>query len=92
VEDIDIVVKDIVATNGVLHVIDSLIVPPSGRPLAAELKKRTRGLLNRLGVEGTAASERLVARLSGLRNVSLFLPAEAAIGRLSADLLKAESP
>ena len=85
-DDIDIVVKDIVATNGVLHIIDSLMVPASARPLAVVVKQRLGGFLERAGGSAEAVNS-LVEKLGNLRNVSLFLPAEAALGQLPRDLL-----
>jgi hypothetical protein len=73
-EDTDIIVKDVVATNGVIHIIDSLVVPTSGRPLDEVLEDRAGRLLQPL--MGGMRADGLLARLSGLRNVSLFLPIE----------------
>jgi uncharacterized surface protein with fasciclin (FAS1) repeats len=87
IEDSDVIIKDIVATNGVIHVIDSLIIPASAQPLAEAVKERVGGLLQRVVGGSTEAVNSLVEKLSSLRNVSLFLPAEAALRRLPEDLL-----
>jgi hypothetical protein len=73
VNDIPLVLKDIVATNGVLHVIDTLIIPASARPLEAVVKERTEKLLKVLGGGGDAAAvaDRLAAKLADLKGQSL---------------------
>jgi hypothetical protein len=62
-----------VATNGVLHVIDALIIPASARPLEAVVKERTEKLLKVLGGgDATAAvADRLAAKLADLKGQSL---------------------
>jgi hypothetical protein len=61
-----------VATNGVLHVIDALIIPASARPLEAVVKERTEKLLKVLdGGDAAALADRLAAKLADLKGQSL---------------------
>ena len=54
--------------------------------LAVVVKQRLGGFLERAGGSAEAVNS-LVEKLGNLRNVSLFLPAEAALGQLPRDLL-----
>ncbi|XP_066999275.2 transforming growth factor-beta-induced protein ig-h3 [Anabrus simplex] len=74
INDVQIVVKDIIATNGVIHVIDDVLMPDSGRPVSGVLSSHNlttfSSLLNEAG---------LTESLDGMNNVTIFAPTDEAL-------------
>ena len=69
--------KDIVGTNGVIHVLEEVLVPKSARSLVDVLEERESGNLLDLVQEAD-----LLASIAGMPNLTLFLPTEKALAKL----------
>ncbi|XP_063232448.1 transforming growth factor-beta-induced protein ig-h3-like [Bacillus rossius redtenbacheri] len=69
-----ITVKDVVATNGIVHVLDGIVIPDSARSISDALDTRNltvfAGLLREAG---------LADSLDGMGNVTVFAPTDAAL-------------
>merc|ERR1712013_6914 len=77
VEGIELVMSDIMATNGVIHVVSDIIVPNAAKKLTDVLKERKlTKLLTML------ESAKLVEELEGLTNATIFLPTLEAFSQL----------
>merc|ERR1712013_568334 len=77
VEGIELVMSDIMATNGVIHVVSDIIVPNAAKKLTDVLKeRRLTKLLTML------ESAKLVEELEGLSNATIFLPTLEAFSQL----------
>merc|ERR1712013_160946 len=77
VEGIELVMSDIMATNGVIHVVSDIIVPNAAKKLTDVLKeKKLTKLLTML------ESAKLVEELEGRTNVTIFLPTLEAFSQL----------
>ena len=73
VEGIKVILRDVMGTNGVIHIIDEVIVPETARSVNQALEQKERTTLKELfelaGInEGT-----------GLSNVTIFGPSEEVI-------------
>jgi len=75
VEGSKLIIRDMMATNGVVHLIDRVLVPTKATTLASALKARP--LLSSL-IETAGLSE----QFASLTNATLFLPSEEAIKEL----------
>ena len=75
VEGSKLIIRDMMATNGVVHLIDRVLVPATAKTLASALDARP--LLSSL-IETAGLSD----QFSSLTNATLFLPSEEAIKEL----------
>ena len=80
VEGSKLIIKDMMATNGVVHLIDKVLVPATAQTLAIALGNRP--LLSSL-IEEAGLSE----QFAELSNSTLFLPSEEAIKQLPEEQL-----
>lgn len=76
VSGIQIVAKDVVGTNGIIHVIDGIIMPDSARPITGVLSSHNlTTFLSLLREAGLAES------LDSMSNVTLFAPTDEALAK-----------
>ncbi|KDR10948.1 transforming growth factor-beta-induced protein ig-h3-like [Zootermopsis nevadensis] len=76
VSGVQIVAKDVVGTNGIIHVIDDIIMPDSARPVTGVLASHNlTTFLSLLREAGLAES------LDSMKNVTLFAPTDEALAR-----------
>ena len=75
VEGSKLIIRDMMATNGVVHLIDRVLVPATAKTLATALEDRP--LLSSL-IETAGLSD----QFASLTNSTLFLPSEEAIKEL----------
>ena len=75
VEGSKLIIRDMMATNGVVHLIDRVLVPATAKTLATTLEDRP--LLSSL-IETAGLSD----QFASLTNATLFLPSEEAIKEL----------
>ena len=75
VEGSKLIIRDMMATNGVVHLIDRVLVPATAKTLATALEDRP--LLSSL-IETAGLSD----QFASLTNATLFLPSEEAIKEL----------
>ena len=75
VEGSKLIIRDMMATNGVVHLIDKVLVPATAKTLASALE--VRPLLSSL-----IATAGFLNQFASLTNVTLFLPSEEAIKEL----------
>ena len=80
VEGSKLIIKDMMATNGVVHLIDKVLVPTTAQTLATALAGRP--LLSSL-IDEAGLSE----QFAELSNSTLFLPSEEAIKQLPEEQL-----
>jgi len=83
VNEIKLVLKDMVATNGVIHVIDSIIVPKSSKTVEEEVKARNSKEFAELIQES-----KLWEKLNGLENFTLLLPSRQAMREIAPEMLQ----
>merc|ERR1711974_309291 len=77
VEGVELIMTDIMATNGVVHVVSDVIIPSAAKRLSDVLKQRKlTKLLTML------ESAKLVDELEGLTNSTIFLPSVKAFAQL----------
>jgi len=77
VEGVELIMTDIMATNGVVHVVSDVIIPSAAQRLSDVLKQRKlTKLLTML------ESAKLVEELEGLTNSTIFLPSAEAFAQL----------
>jgi len=79
VDDAKVTSADVVASNGVIHVIDQLILPPKDDIVATAI---AAGMFTKLAGALTAAD--LVTTLQGKGPFTVFAPTDAAFAKLSA--------
>src|SRR6478736_9026929 len=79
VDDAKVTTADVVATNGVIHVIDRLILPPKDDIVATAI---AAGTFTKLAAALTAAD--LVTALQGKGPFTVFAPTDAAFAKLPA--------
>jgi len=77
VDGIKLKMTDIVGTNGVIHVINDVLVPESARTAVDSLKSRKMDTMMEL-----FDSAGLTEELSHMSNITIFLPTEKALGEL----------
>ena len=75
VEGSKLIIRDMMATNGVVHLIDKVLVPATAKTLASALE--VRPLLSSL-----IATAGFLNQFASLTNVTPFLPSEEAIKEL----------
>ena len=80
VEGSKLIIKDMMATNGVVHLIDKVLVPTTAQTLATALAGRP--LLSSLIDEADLSEQ-----FAELSNSTLFLPSEEAIKQLPEEQL-----
>ncbi|PSN55982.1 hypothetical protein C0J52_02154 [Blattella germanica] len=74
VSGVEIVAKDVIGTNGIIHVIDGIIMPDSARPVTGVLASHNlTTFLTLLREAGLAES------LDSMSNVTLFAPTDEAL-------------
>jgi len=78
VDDAKVTTADVVATNGVIHVIDRLILPPKDDIVATAI---AAGTFTKLAAALTAAD--LVTTLQGKGPFTVFAPTDAAFAKLA---------
>jgi len=77
VEGVELIMSDIMATNGVIHVVNDVIIPNVAKRLSDVLKQRKlTKLLTML------ESAKLLEELEGLTNSTIFLPSLEAFAQL----------
>eukprot|EP00092_Neocalanus_flemingeri_P009443 GFUD01010161.1.p1 GENE.GFUD01010161.1~~GFUD01010161.1.p1 ORF type:complete len:868 (+),score=289.70 GFUD01010161.1:35-2638(+) len=77
VEGMKLKMKDIVGTNGVIHVIEDVLVPESARTVVDALKTRKMKTILEL-----FDSAKLTEAVSDMSNMTLFVPTEKALAEL----------
>ena len=70
VEGIKVILKDVMGTNGVIHIIDDVIIPETARSVSEALEQKGRTTLKEL-FELAGINEN-----NGLSNVTIFGPSE----------------
>ena len=84
VEGVELVMRDVMATNGVIHMIDDVIMPKAAKSIMDVLKEKKLTPL----VEMLEANK-LTEKVDSLTNVTFFLPNAAALRELPPTFLKA---
>ena len=79
VEGIKVILKDVMGTNGVIHIIDDVIVPETARTVSQALEQNGRTTLKEL-FELAGINEE-----NGLSNVTIFGPSEEVINGTSSN-------
>ncbi|KAK8753712.1 hypothetical protein OTU49_001192 [Cherax quadricarinatus] len=82
VEDAQVVVRDIVGTNGVLHIVDSPLMPQEAKPVIEVLEGHN---LTRF-LDLLEAAE-MTDELSSMTDVTVFAPSNRAIDEIPEDVL-----
>eukprot|EP00088_Acartia_fossae_P037546 TRINITY_DN3874_c0_g1_i10.p1 TRINITY_DN3874_c0_g1~~TRINITY_DN3874_c0_g1_i10.p1 ORF type:complete len:852 (-),score=204.67 TRINITY_DN3874_c0_g1_i10:9-2564(-) len=82
VEDRELIVKDVVAKNGVIHVIDSLILPKSAKTVTENIKER-----NGQKFLDLMAKANLMEKLSELKDFTLLMPSAKALKEMDESVL-----
>jgi transforming growth factor-beta-induced protein len=83
IEGVKLIMTDIVASNGVIHVIDEVIVPESSRSVPEALEEsHMTTLMELFDIAG------LSENLNALTNVTVFAPSEKALKELPESFLK----
>ena len=77
VEGIKVILKDVMGTNGVIHIIDDVIIPETARTVSQALEQNGRTTLKEL-FEFAGINEE-----NGLSNVTIFGPSEEVINGMS---------
>merc|ERR1712117_131854 len=77
VDGVKLVMTDIVGTNGVIHVINDVLVPESARTAVDALKSRKMDTMMEL-----FQSAELTKELPDMSNITIFLPTEKALSEL----------
>lgn len=83
VDEANIVNRDIMASNGVMHIIDQVLVPETARTIEEALDEHHRTTLEEL-LSAAGINE----ALSNMSNVTFFAPSEKALSALSKDMLE----
>jgi len=78
-----LLMRDVVGTNGVIHVIDDVIIPQSARTVQEELKRRNQDKFLELLEKSGMGSE-----LNDLHNFTLLLPSDEAINQIDSNILE----
>ena len=73
VEGIKVILKDVMGTNGVIHIIDDVIVPETARSVSQALEQKDRTTLKELFDLAEINED------NGLSNVTIFGPSEEVI-------------
>ena len=73
VEGIKVILKDVMGTNGVIHIIDDVIVPETARSVSQALEQKGRATLKELFDLAEINED------NGLSNVTIFGPSEEVI-------------
>ncbi|XP_045614793.1 transforming growth factor-beta-induced protein ig-h3 [Procambarus clarkii] len=82
VEDAQVVVRDVVGTNGVLHIIDSPLMPQEAKPVTEVLEGHNlTSFLDLLEAAG------MIDELASMTDVTVFAPSNRAIDELPEDVL-----
>jgi len=84
VEDAQIVAKDIMATNGVIHIIDAPLLPTEAKPVLQVLQERNLTRFLQLLQEAELADE-----VQALQDVTLFAPSNDALSRIADEEMEA---
>ena len=72
-EGIKVILKDVMGTNGVIHIIDDVIIPETSRSVSEALQQKGRRTLKELfDLAG-------INEDNGLSNVTIFGPSEEVI-------------
>merc|ERR1719412_3107451 len=77
VEGVELIMSDIMATNGVIHVVNDVIIPSAAKRLSDLLRQRKLTKLLTM-----IESAKLVEELEGLTNATIFLPTLEAFSQL----------
>ena len=76
VEGIKVILKDVMGTNGVIHIIDDVIIPETAKSVSEALQQKGRHTLKELfDLAG-------INEDSGLSNVTIFGPSEEVIRKM----------
>ena len=86
VEGIKVILKDVMGTNGVIHIIDDVIVPETARTVSQALEQNGRTTLKEL-FELAGINEE-----NGLSNVTIFGPSEEVINGMSSKYYFLQDP
>jgi len=82
VDGVELVMRDIMATNGVIHVIDDVIIPSAAKSLSDVLTMRKMTTLRDM-----LDSAKLLEEVDSLTNKTIFLPSTAAMAELPASFI-----
>jgi len=77
VEGVELLISDIMATNGVVHVVSDIIIPTAAKGFSEVLKQKKLTKLHMM-----LESAKLVEELEDLTNVTIFLPSAEAFAQL----------
>ena len=76
-EGIKVILKDVMGTNGVIHIIDDVIIPETSKSVSEALEQKGRRTLKELfDLAG-------INEDNGLSNVTIFGPSEEVIKKTS---------
>ena len=73
IEGIRVILKDVMGTNGVIHIIDEVIIPETARSVSEALQQKGRTTLKELFDLAEINED------NGLSNVTIFGPSEEVI-------------
>merc|ERR1712226_441307 len=82
IEGIRVILKDVMGTNGVIHIIDEVIIPETARSVSEALQQKGRTTLKELFDLAEINED------NGLSNVTIFGPSEEALDGLDDDLMQ----
>lgn len=82
VDGVELVMRDIMATNGVIHVIDDVIIPSAAKSLSDVLTLRKMTTMRDM-----LDSAKLLEEVDSLTNKTIFLPSTAAMAELPASFI-----
>jgi uncharacterized surface protein with fasciclin (FAS1) repeats len=96
VNDANIVGTDVEASNGVIHVIDAVILPPAEAEGAGEMPEATGDIVDTAAAAGSFSTLRAAAEAAGLVDalkgegpLTVFAPTDEAFENVPADTLQA---
>ena len=88
INDAQVIVADIVADNGVVHVIDAVLLPPTPEPVGTVVDVVVNSEVHNI-LEAAVIEADLAGALSGEGPFTVFAPTDAAIAALPAGALDA---
>jgi uncharacterized surface protein with fasciclin (FAS1) repeats len=88
INDAQVIVADITATNGVVHVIDAILLPPAPQPTTTVVDVIVNSDVHNT-LEAAVVAAGLVETLSGTGPFTVFAPTDAAFAALPAGTVEA---
>ena len=83
INDAKVTSRDVMASNGVIHIIDEVLVPESARTVNEAMEENHMTTLSEL-----FKIAEMEEALNGMSNVTIFAPSEKALSTLSKDMLE----